>query len=98
MKSSTFCFWIHGGVVARRSHPQLAGSFDWLLREGRLTRVLPGVYAAPEMAGTWQTRAQALALRYHDAVLLGSAAARLSFWPEAPLDSIEAAVRSALKP
>jgi hypothetical protein len=67
---------IHGGLVARRYHPQLAGSFDWLLRGGRLTPVLPGVYAAPEIAGSWQTRAQALALRYHDAVLLGSAAAQ----------------------
>jgi len=89
---------IHGGLVARRYHPQLAGSFDWLLREGRLTPVLPGVYAAPEIAGSWQTRTEALALRYHDAILLGSAAARISFWPEAPLDSIQAAVRSALKP
>jgi hypothetical protein len=29
-----------GGLVARRDHPQLAGSFDWLLRDGRLATVL----------------------------------------------------------
>jgi very-short-patch-repair endonuclease len=88
----------HGGLLARRHHPELTGSFDWLLREGRLIPVLPGVYATPEIAGSWQTRARALTLRHHDAVLLGSAAARASFWPEAPLDNIEAAVHTALKP
>jgi very-short-patch-repair endonuclease len=30
----------HSGLLARRHHPELAGSFDWLLREGRLTLVL----------------------------------------------------------
>ena len=41
---------------------------------------------------------RALALRHRDAVLLGAAAARVSFWPDAPLDRIEAAVPSVLKP
>ena len=87
-----------GGLVIRRDHPQLAGSFDWLLRDGRLAAVLPGVYAAPEVARSWQTRVRALGLRHVDAVLLGAAAARISFWPEAPLDRIEAAVPCVLKP
>lgn len=87
-----------GGLVARRDHPHLAGSFDWLVREGRLAAVLPGVYAAPEIARTWQTRVRALGLRHRDAVLLGAAAARVSFWPNAPLDRIEAAVPGVLKP
>jgi hypothetical protein len=39
-----------GGLVTRRDHLQLAGSFDWLLRERRLAVVLPGVYAPPEAA------------------------------------------------
>jgi hypothetical protein len=86
-----------GGLVSRRDHPDLAASFDWLVREGRLTAVLPGVYAASEIAHTWQTRVRALELR-RDAVLLGAAAARVSFWADAPLDRIEAAVPSALKP
>jgi hypothetical protein len=87
-----------GGLVVRRDHPQLVGSFDWLLREGRLVTVLPGVYAPPEIAGSWQTRARALGRRHPNAVLVGAAAARISFWPAAPLDHIEAASRSALKP
>lgn len=86
------------GLVARRDHPQLAASFDWLVRNGRLTAVLPGIYAAPESAHSWQTRARALALRHHDAILVGAVAARISFWPDAPLDQVEAAVRGVLKP
>ncbi|HEY9470737.1 MAG TPA: hypothetical protein VIQ76_14100, partial [Propionibacteriaceae bacterium] len=53
-----------GGLVVRRDHPELAGSFDWLLREGRLATVLPGVYVAPAIAESWQTRARALCLRH----------------------------------
>ena len=87
-----------GGLVARRDHPELAASFDWLMREGRLTAVLPGVYAAPEIAHTWPTRVRALGLRHRDAVLLGAAAARVSYWRAAPLGRIEAAVPSKLKP
>jgi hypothetical protein len=77
-----------GGLVVRRDHPELAGSFDWLLREGRLATVLPGVYAAPAIAESWQTGARALCLRHQHAVLLGAAAARISFWQAAPLDHI----------
>ena len=84
--------------MIRRDNPQLAGSFDWLVRGGRLTAVLPGVYATPEIASSWQTRVRALGLRHCDAVLLGAAAARVSFWPNAPLNYIEAAVPSVLKP
>jgi very-short-patch-repair endonuclease len=87
-----------GGLLARRDHPRLAGSLDWLIRDGRLVTVLPGVYAAPENAWSWQTRIRALAIRHRDAVLLGAAAARLSFWPDAPLDDIEAAVRGVVRP
>jgi len=87
-----------GGLVVRRDHPELGGSFDWLIREGRLATVLPGVYATPEIAQTWHIRARALALRHGDAVLLGAAAARISFWPAAPLDDVEAAVRCVVKP
>ena len=27
--------------MVRRDHPELGGSFDWLIREGRLATVLP---------------------------------------------------------
>jgi hypothetical protein len=80
-----------GGLVSRRDHPELAASFDSLMRQGKLTAVLPGVYAVPEIAQTWQTRVRALSLRHCHAVMLGAVAARVSFWPDAPLDRIEAA-------
>jgi hypothetical protein len=83
-----------GGLVVRRDHPHLIGSFDWLIHQGKLATVLPGIYADPEIARTWQARARAVVLRHPDAVLLGAAAARISFWPAAPIDEAEAAVRS----
>jgi hypothetical protein len=88
-----------GGLVVRRDHPHLIGSFDWLIHQGKLATVLPGIYADPEIARTWQARARAVALRHPDAVLLGAAAARISFWPAAPLatsacsDAIDIALR-----
>lgn len=60
--------------------------------------MLPGIYASPDIAHSWLTRSRALALRHHDAVLLGAAAARISFWPDAPLNHVEAAVTGVLKP
>ena len=60
--------------------------------------MLPGIYARPDVAHSWRARARALALRDQDAVLLGAAAARISFWPDAPLNRVEAAVRGVRKP
>ena len=40
-----------GGLVVRRDHPHLIGSFDWLIHQGKLATVLPGIYADPEIAG-----------------------------------------------
>lgn len=60
--------------------------------------MLPGIYASPDVAHRWQTRARALTLRHQDAVLLGAAAARISFWPDAPLNHVDAAVYGVLKP
>jgi hypothetical protein len=33
------------GVIARREHPKLVSIIDWLVRNGTLRAVLPGVYA-----------------------------------------------------
>jgi hypothetical protein len=57
------------GVIARREHPKLASSIDWLVRNGGLRAVLPGVYARPEMCDSINTRVRAL-MRWHpDAIL-----------------------------
>ena len=84
------------GLVVRRHHPELTGAIDWALQTRRLTAILPGVYAAAEIAHLPDTRIRAVCLRHPSAVLLTAAAARVSFWPGAPLTQIKVAVRSPL--
>ena len=87
-----------GGLLVRRDHPELAGSLDRLVREGTLTPVLPGIYATPEIAHSWQGKIRALSLRHNDAVLLGAAAARVTYWPKVPLDHIQASIPHPVRP
>ncbi|MGI3782692.1 MAG: endonuclease domain-containing protein [Janthinobacterium lividum] len=79
------------GVIARRDHPELLGAIDWLVRRDQLCRVLPGVYAPTERAEDFRVRAAAVARWSPDAVLTGASAARLTFWPAAPMDLVEVA-------
>ena len=78
-------------VIARREHPALQGAIDWLVRSGHLRAVLPGIYAPCERAHDLEVRVAALARWDPDAVLTGAAAARLTFWPNAPLDLVDVA-------
>ena len=86
-----------GGVLIRRQHPELAAALDWLLRTGQLVPVLPGVYAPPEVAAHPRTRLVAVCTAQPDAVLVGAAAARVSFWPGVPLEVVEAASPTQLR-
>ena len=87
-----------GGLLVRRHHPDLATGIDWAVRKRQLTAVLPGVYTVPDLARRSETLMRAVCLRYPDAVLLTAAAARLSFWPQAPLTTIEVSVPSTTAP
>jgi very-short-patch-repair endonuclease len=87
-----------GGLLVRRNHPDLATSIDWAIRRHRLTAVLPGIYAVPDLAQQPETRMRAVCIRYSDAVLLTAAAARVSFWPQAPLTAIEVSVPNTTAP
>ena len=78
-------------VIARREHRELSGAVDWLVRSGRLRDVLPGVYAPTDRAGELDVRVAAVGHWDPDAVVVGAAAARLSYWPEAPLEVVEVA-------
>jgi very-short-patch-repair endonuclease len=80
-----------GGLISRRDHPSLANTLAWLVRQGKLVPVLPGVYAQPEAARNVEILIRAVSLRYPDAVVFGGAAARMSFWPEAPMATINVA-------
>lgn len=80
-------------MIARREHPELAGSIAWLLRTGQLVPVLPGVYAPPSQAGTAETRIRAVGWWDRDAILTGAAAARVSFWAGLDVPVVTCAVR-----
>jgi hypothetical protein len=83
------CYW----VIARRDYPDLAGPIDVALRRQELVTVLPGVYALPQAADGWRTLATAASLWDQDAVIVGEAAAALTFWPELEPTIVEVAVR-----
>jgi very-short-patch-repair endonuclease len=80
-----------GGLISRRDHPSLANTMAWLVRQGKLVPVLPGIYAPPEAARSIEVLMRAVRLRHPDAVIFGAAAAWASFWPEAPVGTIEVA-------
>lgn len=84
--------------MVRRSHPALGHAIDWALRSGAVEAVLPGVYAAPGLARLPHTRMRAICLRHPDAVLLTAAAARVSYWPKAPMTSIRVAAPYGIAP
>jgi very-short-patch-repair endonuclease len=85
-----------GGLISRRDHPSLANSMAWLVRQGELVSVLPGIYAPPDSARSVEVLMRAVSLGHPDAVTLGAAAARASFWPEAPVRKIEVAASTRL--
>ena len=86
-----------GGTLRRRDRPELSGAIDWLIRQGKLSAVLPGIYCMTE----WRQEAiilmRAALLRHPGAVLIKAAAARVSYWPDAPLNRIELAVAHKVK-
>jgi hypothetical protein len=58
--------------------------------------VLPGIYALPESAHNVEVMMRAVNLRQPDAVVFGAAAARASFWPDAPLRTVDVAAPTRL--
>jgi very-short-patch-repair endonuclease len=81
-----------GGVVARADHPELATAMAWMVRSGRLNALLPGVYTSPGATSDPVLLMRAIVRRHPDAVLVRAAAARVSFWPAAPMNLIEVAI------
>lgn len=82
------------GVIARRDHPELADCLAHLVRVGRLSPVLPGVYAEAQLAEQPRTRMLAAAAWRPAGVLTGTAAARLTFWPEVAVGDVTLAMSS----
>jgi very-short-patch-repair endonuclease len=60
-------------------------------REGLVTRLLPGTYALTGIAGELSTRVLAVCVWQPDAVIVGHAAAHLTFWPALRVGDIDVA-------
>ncbi|HEY5785753.1 MAG TPA: DUF559 domain-containing protein [Microlunatus sp.] len=80
-------------VVARRDHPELQEALKALLAGREIESVLPGVYALPDHREFPEVRALALRRYDPDAILLGRAAARFSFWPGLEVREVVAVTR-----
>ncbi|WP_197429799.1 endonuclease domain-containing protein [Auraticoccus cholistanensis] len=82
------------GVLLRRDCPELGGSLDWLARRGALTQLLPGTYALSAAAEDPVVRMRAARRWAPDGVLRGAAAARVTYWPTAPVGDVAFSVRT----
>lgn len=81
------------GAIRRCDHPKLQQRLDRLHRQGALERPLPGVFALPGVRQDFQSAVVAGGLwAGPDAVLVGAAAAKLSFWPDLQVGGIEFAI------
>lgn len=79
----------HGFVLAGE-HPRWRAGVSRLVRGGRLTRVLPGTYVADSSVANL---CAAVSAKYPAAVVVGAAAAALSYWPDCPVTTIDVAGR-----
>jgi len=82
----------NGGILCRCDRPELGGTLDWLVRQGKLAAVLPGVYSVRDWRQQPTIAMRAALLSHPDGVLIGAAAAKVSYWPSIKLDRIEVAV------
>ncbi len=69
-------------VILRREHPGLDDALTRACVRGRLTRVLPGVFADPGQAEDPVIKMAAVTRWDPDAVIRGRAAASLTYWPD----------------
>jgi very-short-patch-repair endonuclease len=78
-------------VILLREHLTLQRALAQAARDGRLARVLPGVYVDAGAAADRSTRMAAVMRWDPNAVICGRAAASLTYWPDVRLDTIEVA-------
>lgn len=79
------------GIIRSSAHPGLRNQFTRAVATGRLVRLYPGVLVAADHAADPLVRARAALAWNPGLVLMGPAAARASFWPEAPVGEIDLA-------
>lgn len=80
-------------LVAVREHPQLARTLRRLAAQQEIQTVLPGIFALPDAREFLDVRVRALRMSDPDAVLVGRAAATMSYWPELPVRTLHAVTK-----
>jgi len=83
------------GLVCSRDHPELGAMVRYLARQGRLIRLLPGIFCEPGRRCDEHVRIVAATAWRPDGVLVGLAAAKLGFWPKVPVPEVVVAHQSA---
>lgn len=82
-----------GGLLTRAENRDISGRIDRLVRVGQLAILMPGVYGLPGSLEDPAVFARAaLVWAGPNAVLTGLAAARLTYWPTAPLRTVTVAL------
>ncbi|MHA6525792.1 DUF559 domain-containing protein [Tessaracoccus sp. G1721] len=78
-------------IIRRRLHPALGDAIDRAHKDGDITRVLPGVFAAPEQAEMLEIRTAAIAAVDPNLTFVRHTAARLTWWPELTVEKVQVA-------
>lgn len=78
-----------GGIIRTAEHRGQRNQISRAVDSGALVRLLPGVVVARELVDDPVVRARAAIAWQPRGVLLGRIAARLSFWPQCPVDAID---------
>ena len=86
-----------GGVITRRERPDLLSTMKRHQSSGRLVAVLPGVLVPADQQEDVAVLVRAASSWRPDAVVVGSAAARVSFWPELSPRPVTVAVPARLR-
>jgi len=81
----------HEAIIVRSRHAALEDCIDRAHKSGELTRVVPGVFASPEHAATFQVRTAAIAAVEPNLTFVRHTAARLTWWPELEVDAVQVA-------
>lgn len=84
----------HDGLLLARDHRRRKSSLSRWCRAGRIARILPGVYVAPAALSDPDTKLRAALARIPDGVVAGSAAARLTHWPDEVVNEVMVLVSS----
>jgi very-short-patch-repair endonuclease len=78
-------------VILAREHPRLENALVRAATAGQLVRPLPGVFADPGNAADLVTKVVAVSRWDPNAVILGRAAAALTYWPEVEVGEVAVA-------